>query len=289
MESSADRPADVELAGGVADDHGIGQEAVRRDAAPQRALGGDAHGIGGDLESGDTELLKMGLPRRRVGKGAIGMRRQPGDHRPGQRPAAHVGHRHGRPAEIRGSCGGSSTVVPNQVKWSLPICVQTPLTPLCRAPVSSTVTQAAVAQAGAQHIASLVDKSAPCRRSAGARSAAWRWRCRSPPHLLDRRATVTCPWWHWTSTTGAALARMAMDAGRQRRRHRPPVRRQPTLPAIAGHLRAQHQILHDETLIALEARARRHRHRDDPLLVDDQLRRLILDFIDSDRRMPSSG
>ena len=67
---------------------------------------------------------------------------------------------------------------------------------------------------------------------------------------------------------------MAVDAGRQRRRHRPPVRRQPTLPAIAGHLRAQHQVLHDETRMALAARARRHRHRDDPLLVDDQLRRL---------------
>lgn len=67
---------------------------------------------------------------------------------------------------------------------------------------------------------------------------------------------------------------MAVDAGRQRRRHRPPVRRQPTLPAIADHLRAQHQVLHDETRMALAARARRHRHRDDPLLVDDQLRRL---------------
>lgn len=59
-------PADVELAGVVADDHGIGQEAVRRDAAPQRALGGDAHGIGGHLESGDAEVLEMRLPRRRA-------------------------------------------------------------------------------------------------------------------------------------------------------------------------------------------------------------------------------
>jgi hypothetical protein len=33
--------------------------------------------------------------------------------------------------------------VPNQVKLSLPICVQKPLLPACRAPVSSTVIQAA--------------------------------------------------------------------------------------------------------------------------------------------------
>ena len=58
-------PADGELAGAVADDDAIGQEAVRGDAAQQRALGGDAHGIGRDLESGDAKLLEMGLPRRR--------------------------------------------------------------------------------------------------------------------------------------------------------------------------------------------------------------------------------
>jgi hypothetical protein len=30
-------------------------------------------------------------------------------------------------------------VVPNQAKWSLPICVQLPFAARCRAPVSSTV------------------------------------------------------------------------------------------------------------------------------------------------------
>jgi hypothetical protein len=34
--------ADIELAGIVAEDDGLGQEAVRLDAAPQRALGGEA-------------------------------------------------------------------------------------------------------------------------------------------------------------------------------------------------------------------------------------------------------
>ncbi len=36
---------DVELTGVIADDHGVGEEAVRLDAAPQRPLGGDHHGI----------------------------------------------------------------------------------------------------------------------------------------------------------------------------------------------------------------------------------------------------
>jgi hypothetical protein len=35
-------------------------------------------------------------------------------------------------------------VVPNQVKWALPICVQKPLAALWRAPVSPTVIQAAL-------------------------------------------------------------------------------------------------------------------------------------------------
>src|SRR6267142_6483093 len=42
---------DVELPGIVADNHGVGQEAVRLDAAPQRSLGGDQHRIGVDLQS----------------------------------------------------------------------------------------------------------------------------------------------------------------------------------------------------------------------------------------------
>ena len=47
---------------------------------------------------------------------------------------------------------------------------------------------------------------------------------------------------------------MAGDARRQRRHHRPPVRRQPALAAVADHLGAQHQVLHDVGLVALEAR-----------------------------------
>src|SRR5215831_16586586 len=43
--------ADVELTGVVADDHAVGQEAMRFDAAPQGSLGGHHDGIGINLES----------------------------------------------------------------------------------------------------------------------------------------------------------------------------------------------------------------------------------------------
>ena len=54
--------ADIELAGIVADDHGVGQEAARLDAAPQRAFGCDHHRIRMDLECRDAEHFEMGVP-----------------------------------------------------------------------------------------------------------------------------------------------------------------------------------------------------------------------------------
>lgn len=75
---------DLELAGVIADNDGVAEQAVLLDAAPERAFGGDLHRIGHDRERPDAE------------------------------------------------------------KRSLPICVQKPFLALWRAPVSSTVTQAAV-------------------------------------------------------------------------------------------------------------------------------------------------
>jgi hypothetical protein len=62
---------------------------------------------------------------------------------------------------------------------------------------------------------------------------------------------------------------MTTDAGRQRRRHHPPVRHQPALAAKANHVRAQHEILQDVILVTLEARAGWPvDHRQDAILVD---------------------
>ena len=68
--------ADIELTGIVADDHGVGEEAVRLDAAPQRRLGGEHHGVWIDLEGRDAELFEVGVPGVVIGKAAVGMRDQ---------------------------------------------------------------------------------------------------------------------------------------------------------------------------------------------------------------------
>src|SRR5215218_103269 len=67
----------------VADDHRLGQEAVGFDRTPERALGGDAHRIGTDLQIGDTKPFKMGLPGRPTREGPPRMSCQPLNHRPG--------------------------------------------------------------------------------------------------------------------------------------------------------------------------------------------------------------
>ena len=54
--------SDIELAGIVAEDDAVAQEAMRLDAAPQRTLGGDARRIGRDGELGDAKLVEVGRP-----------------------------------------------------------------------------------------------------------------------------------------------------------------------------------------------------------------------------------
>ena len=82
--------ADIELTGVVADDHGVGQEAVSFDAAPQCAFGGNQHRVRIDLEGKDVELLEMRVPSRLIGEGSIGMLEKASDHKAGQRPLAHI-------------------------------------------------------------------------------------------------------------------------------------------------------------------------------------------------------
>ena len=87
--------ADVELTGVVADDDGIGQKAMRLDAAPQGSLGGHHDGIGIDLESRNAKPVEMRGPGSLIGEDPVGMFGQAGDHRPGERALAHIGQRLG--------------------------------------------------------------------------------------------------------------------------------------------------------------------------------------------------
>src|SRR5713101_7637737 len=65
--------ADIELPGIIADDDGVGQEAMRLDAAPQGALAGDQYRIGVDLESRDAEAVEMCGPGDLAGEEPLGM------------------------------------------------------------------------------------------------------------------------------------------------------------------------------------------------------------------------
>ena len=51
--------ADIELTGIVADDDGVGQEAMRLDTAPQGALGRDQNRVGVDFERRDAKPFEM--------------------------------------------------------------------------------------------------------------------------------------------------------------------------------------------------------------------------------------
>jgi hypothetical protein len=73
-----------ELAGIVADQHGVGQKAVCLDAAPQRPLGGDQHRVRGHPQRRDAEPVEVRLPGGVVGEVLVGMRRQALDDRAGQ-------------------------------------------------------------------------------------------------------------------------------------------------------------------------------------------------------------
>jgi hypothetical protein len=93
-------PADIELAGIVAEDDGVGQEAMRLDAASQRALGRKPHRIPHRLQirldaGRDAQTGQMCLPSRTIDKMPVRLLDQPCDHRRGQPPAAHVVQRLG--------------------------------------------------------------------------------------------------------------------------------------------------------------------------------------------------
>jgi SRSO17 transposase len=87
--------ADIELTGVVTDDDGIGQKAMRLDAAPQGSFGSNHDGIGIDLESQDAKPVEMRSPGELIGEDLVRMFGQARDHRPGEGALAHIGQRLG--------------------------------------------------------------------------------------------------------------------------------------------------------------------------------------------------
>ena len=76
--------ADVELPGVIAQHHGVAEELMRLNAAPQGALGGDAYWVGRDVQLGEAEPVEMRQPGFLIGEGCLRLRRQAGDQRRGQ-------------------------------------------------------------------------------------------------------------------------------------------------------------------------------------------------------------
>ena len=162
--------------------------------------------------------------------------------------------------------------MPNQAKWALPICVQKPLVALWRAPVSSTVIQAALeSPARSTSRASARKPSWPSI----SRRTTWRLEMKMPRPAQQRHQSRHrhLPLMVLGQHEAAQLRpEVTIDAGRQRRRHHGAIRCLPALAAEIHHMRTDHQILHHEARVALEAGAARRRcDLDGMLLVDRKL------------------
>ena len=90
MDPTQRMPSDGELTGIITDHDSVMQEAVRVNAAPQRALGGDLHRVWGDPQSADAEAVEMSLPGGLVGEVPLWLSCQLADDRSGQCAATHI-------------------------------------------------------------------------------------------------------------------------------------------------------------------------------------------------------
>jgi len=82
--------ADRELSGIIAQHHGITQEVMRVDAAPDGAFGGDLYGVGRCGQGGEAEPFEMRRPGGLIGERGFRLFRQAGNQGGGQGPATHV-------------------------------------------------------------------------------------------------------------------------------------------------------------------------------------------------------
>ena len=79
-----------ELPGVIAQHHGIAQEVVCVDTAPDGALGGDLHRVRRRGHCGESEPFEVCRPGGLIGEGGLHLFGQQADQGCGQGPAAHV-------------------------------------------------------------------------------------------------------------------------------------------------------------------------------------------------------
>jgi len=82
-----------ELASPIRDDHGVAQQILLAQAAPQRRLSGDVDWVWRDAELVEVQRLQMGAPRGFVGKTASWMVGQLGNLRRRHIHRMHLGQR----------------------------------------------------------------------------------------------------------------------------------------------------------------------------------------------------
>ena len=271
--------ADIELAGVVADDDGVGQKAVGLDAAPQGALGGDRDRIGLDRERGDAERFQVGGPSRLIRKAAVLMVRQAVDHVGGKRALAHIGEslivddvivmagpQQAQKIEPALAAGGAK---PGEMRVA--DLGAKPIDRLVARPGVVHRDVGRVGKGGPQHVAGLVAKILLAGDQKAHHLALGDDDAEAAQQRQDachRGLSLVIEHQH---EAAQFRPEMAVDARRQRRRDDLPVRRLPALAAELHHMGADHQVLHHVARGALQARAKRRRlDRDDALLVDNE-------------------
>ena len=253
--------ADVELTGIIADNHRLAQEAVFRHGTPQRAFGGDADGIRRNLQLVDPETPQMGLPGRLVVEARAWLGRQAAEHRSGQRARAHVVQCR-LVDDVIGMAGAQEI---KEVEPALARARGEPreriVADLRAEAIAPGVPRAGVVhrdpwrrlQACPQHSTAfgeepVLPRDQQAHHLALGNAQANGAQLRADPFHRDLALMVL-----HQHETPQLRTEMPGDPARQRGYHRLPIRRQPAFPAVADDLAAEHQVLHDECLIPLEA------------------------------------
>jgi hypothetical protein len=267
-----------ELPGVVGQDHSVGQQPMSLDRAPQRAFGGDTDRVG--IQVGDAKSLEMLPPRRLVGEVPVGMVSQGFDDRASQGALAHVGQGLGvddvvaiaspqhfqeiQPA-LRGGEGGE-VIVADLRAVAVPV-------PVAGAGIIHTDPGRRF-QPGPQH--GVIDEGAGVRVQQTDDLALGDHDADGPELAHQARHGDLTLMVLQQHETAQLRPKVTSNPGRHRRENGLPVGREPAFPADAYDMRAQHEILDDEVLVALEARPGRHVDLDDALLINDQLPGLAL-------------
>ena len=235
-------------------------------------------GSGVTVSAGDAEPLQVGRPGRLVGEVVLGMLGQARDHGTGQGAPAHVGERLGvdhvvgeagaqhleevQPA-LRGRRGEGGEVVVAQLGADrVPVLV-----------AGAGVVDADPArrgQPGAQHLARLGEEGVLARVQQADDLPLGDQDADRPELGHEARHGHLALVVLGQHEAAQRRPEVADDTGRHRGEHGPAVGGEPALAADPYDVRAEHQVLDQEVLVALEPRAGGDVRLDDALLVDGE-------------------